>query len=134
MAEAGDIIEGIKSGIWATGGPDIELSDVIAGKKPGRQSPADITIFKSVGGAFQDVAVASWVHQQALRAARHELRSGRDPVKLCSVVVEGHTDVDESTHERARTHDNIPKSLFVRGGRFNMGLSCGPLSEWERRG
>jgi len=36
-----------------------ELGEVIAGTKPGRTSPRDITIFGSVGLAFQDL-VASW--------------------------------------------------------------------------
>jgi ornithine cyclodeaminase len=35
------------------------LGEVVAGLKPGRQSPDEITFFKSVGVAVQDVAAAS---------------------------------------------------------------------------
>jgi ornithine cyclodeaminase len=43
-----------------------ELGEVVAGLKPGRQSPDEITFFKSVGVAVQDVAAAG----RALAEAR----------------------------------------------------------------
>jgi ornithine cyclodeaminase/alanine dehydrogenase-like protein (mu-crystallin family) len=43
-----------------------EIREVIAGKKV-RQSAADITVFKSVGTAIQDVAIASLVYEKALK-------------------------------------------------------------------
>jgi ornithine cyclodeaminase len=42
-----------------------ELGEVIAGRKPGRTSPAQITIFGSVGLAFQDLAAAWLVYGKA---------------------------------------------------------------------
>ncbi len=43
-----------------------ELGEVLAGVKPGRLSPQDITVFGSVGLAFQDLAAAWQVYQRAL--------------------------------------------------------------------
>jgi ornithine cyclodeaminase len=58
LAEAGDLLvpldaHEIRSEDW------IELGEVAAGLKPGRKSPDEITFFKSVGVAVQDVAAAS---------------------------------------------------------------------------
>jgi ornithine cyclodeaminase/alanine dehydrogenase-like protein (mu-crystallin family) len=57
LAEAGDLIIPMNSGLtrvedWT------ELGEVVAALKPGRQSPEEITFFKSVGVAVQDVAAA----------------------------------------------------------------------------
>ena len=42
-----------------------ELHDVVAGKAPGRTRPDETTLYKSVGTALQDVAVAYRIYQQA---------------------------------------------------------------------
>lgn len=55
-AEAGDLVgAGTGPNDWT------ELGEVAAGLKPGRQTAAEITFFKSVGVAVQDVAAASAV-------------------------------------------------------------------------
>ena len=46
--------------IWA------ELGDVVAGLKPGRTSPNDITIFDSTGLAIQDAVTAALAYKKAL--------------------------------------------------------------------
>lgn len=51
--EAGDVI--------AAGDPVAELGEVVAGTRPGRQSPGEITLFKSVGVAVADLASAALV-------------------------------------------------------------------------
>jgi ornithine cyclodeaminase len=43
-----------------------ELGEVIAAAVPGRTSPRDVTVFGSVGLAFQDLAAAWQVYQRAL--------------------------------------------------------------------
>ena len=43
-----------------------ELSEVVAGKFPGRHSPEEITLFKSNGVALEDVATAVRVYERAL--------------------------------------------------------------------
>ncbi len=64
LAEAGDLIIPLREG--AIREEDIvEIGEVLAGKAPGRQSPDEITFFKSVGNAVQDVAVARIVLQAA---------------------------------------------------------------------
>jgi alanine dehydrogenase len=42
-----------------------ELGDVVAGKRPGRINPSEITIFDSTGTALQDVAAAAAVYEKA---------------------------------------------------------------------
>ena len=60
MREAGDVI--------AAGEPFAELGEVVAGTRPGRRADGDITLFKSVGVAVEDVAAAELVyhHSQAV--------------------------------------------------------------------
>ncbi|MEM2960136.1 MAG: ornithine cyclodeaminase family protein, partial [Candidatus Bathyarchaeia archaeon] len=46
--------------VWA------ELGEVVAGKKPGRTSSEEITVFVSTGLAIQDAVTANLVYQRAL--------------------------------------------------------------------
>ncbi len=55
--EAGDVI--------AAGEPFAELGEVVAGTRPGRQSAEEITLFKSVGVAVEDVVAADLVWRAA---------------------------------------------------------------------
>ena len=55
--ESGDVI--------AAGAVFGELGEVIAGTRPGRQSEGEITLFKSVGVAVEDVASAALVYRAA---------------------------------------------------------------------
>ncbi len=50
--ESGDII--------AAGKIFAEIGEVIAGAKPGRQSDDEITLYKSVGVAVEDIAPRNW--------------------------------------------------------------------------
>jgi alanine dehydrogenase len=45
-----------------------ELGEVVADVKPGRESPAQITLFKSLGQAVEDVVAAELVYRKALEA------------------------------------------------------------------
>jgi alanine dehydrogenase len=62
--EAGDLIAPIERGIssWAR---VRELGEVVVGKTGGRIERDDITFFKSVGLAVEDVAVGAWVYERA---------------------------------------------------------------------
>jgi thiomorpholine-carboxylate dehydrogenase len=55
--ESGDII--------AAGKDLIELGEVLAGREPGRESGEEITLYKSVGVAVEDVVAAQLVYQRA---------------------------------------------------------------------
>ncbi|HEX5261906.1 MAG TPA: hypothetical protein VFW13_00150, partial [Phenylobacterium sp.] len=46
-----------------------EIGEVFAGAKPGRTAPDEITVYKSLGHAAQDLAVTAWLHAQAQRGA-----------------------------------------------------------------
>ncbi len=43
-----------------------ELADIVVGRVPGRTDPAEVTLFKSLGVALEDVAVAHLVYRKAL--------------------------------------------------------------------
>lgn len=61
MAEAGDLIIPINQGLIGEDHLYAELGEIAAGLKPGRASEDEITLFKSVGVAVQDVAAAARV-------------------------------------------------------------------------
>jgi ornithine cyclodeaminase/alanine dehydrogenase-like protein (mu-crystallin family) len=44
----------------------LSLGDIVAGKRPGRNSNADITLFKSLGVALEDVALAARAYEKAV--------------------------------------------------------------------
>jgi len=73
LSEAGDLIIPITKGLLPESGIHGEIGQVASGELPGRQSPDEITFFKSVGLAVQDMAVAEF----ALRKAR-ETGGGQD--------------------------------------------------------
>lgn len=47
--------------------PAIGLAEVIAGRHPGRSNDREITVFKSNGLAVEDIAVAGYVYEEALK-------------------------------------------------------------------
>jgi ornithine cyclodeaminase len=59
LTEAGDIINPIRQGLIDENHIQGELGEIIAGHKKGRTSASQITVFKSVGNAIQDLAIAS---------------------------------------------------------------------------
>ncbi|HXS96601.1 MAG TPA: ornithine cyclodeaminase family protein [Candidatus Limnocylindrales bacterium] len=63
--EAGDLILAARDEGW-TGG--FQLQDVAAGRQPGRTSPAEVTLFKSIGIAAEDVAAAAYVYERAMES------------------------------------------------------------------
>jgi alanine dehydrogenase len=66
LAEAGDILIPLGEGAISRDHLRAGLGEVIAGLKPGRERDDEITLFKSVGLAIQDVAAASFVYQRAI--------------------------------------------------------------------
>ena len=65
LKEAGDLIIPIQQGLIRAEDVDTELGEIVNGIKAGRTSDSEITFFKSVGVAVQDVAVARRVLQAA---------------------------------------------------------------------
>ncbi|HEV3411245.1 MAG TPA: ornithine cyclodeaminase family protein [Puia sp.] len=67
--EAGDFLIPKVEGLITESDVKAEIGEVLTGKKPGRQNPADITLFKSLGIAAEDL-YAAWHIYQALLPAR----------------------------------------------------------------
>ncbi len=61
LDEAGDIIMPLREGLIEESHIRAEIGEVLAGLKPGRRSDAEITVFKAVGNAVEDLAVAALV-------------------------------------------------------------------------
>ncbi len=66
LQEAGDLVIPIGAGELAESVIAAELGEVIIGAAPGRTSPEEITIFKSIGVAIEDVAVAAYAYEKAI--------------------------------------------------------------------
>ena len=66
LKEAGDLQAAIRTGAITEEAIHGELGELLTGKKPGRESEREITLFKSVGMAVEDIATASFAYQQAL--------------------------------------------------------------------
>ena len=59
FAEAGDLLQAAAGSGWSMDLTRAELHELAAGLKPGRQSEREITLFKSVGTALEDLAAAT---------------------------------------------------------------------------
>jgi ornithine cyclodeaminase len=66
MAEAGDLVIPIREGAIAESHVAGELGEVFAGKVVGRGNASEITIFKSLGMAVEDVAAARLAYERAI--------------------------------------------------------------------
>jgi len=66
LVESGDVVQGIREGRFTAAHIVGELGEVLLGRITPRQSPQDITIFKSLGMAVEDVAAADLVYRRAL--------------------------------------------------------------------
>jgi len=67
LAEAGDLLIPLERGLITEDHMYAELGQIAAGRKPGRTSSDEVTLFKSVGVAVQDVAAAAAVLEAARR-------------------------------------------------------------------
>lgn len=61
MREAGDIVQPLHSGVLALERIAGDLFKLVRGECPGRSDPSEITLFKSVGTALEDLAAAQLV-------------------------------------------------------------------------
>jgi alanine dehydrogenase len=58
LQEAGDIVDPLRHGVIAETDIQGDLFDLCRGRAPGRKTAAEITLFKSVGTAIEDLAAA----------------------------------------------------------------------------
>lgn len=67
LSEAGDLLIPIRAGELTPDHVAAELGEVLLGRHPGRTRPDEITLFKSLGLAIEDVTAGAYI-QQAARA------------------------------------------------------------------
>jgi ornithine cyclodeaminase len=65
LSEAGDLAAPIAAGVISAADVKADLFDLTRGVHPGRTSETEITFFKSVGTAIEDLAAAMLVHARA---------------------------------------------------------------------
>jgi len=67
LAEAGDLLQAVAAGKFRAEDIHAELGEIVSGRRPGRRSDAEITLFKSVGNAAQDLVTAGRALENARR-------------------------------------------------------------------
>lgn len=70
LKEPGDILIPIEEGEITPDHIAAELGEVVNGSRQGRQSRDEVTFFKSLGLAVEDLAAAQHVHAQAVRESK----------------------------------------------------------------
>jgi alanine dehydrogenase len=69
-AEIGELHHVLAAGLMTREQVHAELADVVSGRRPGRTSRDEITVFDSSGTALQDVAAAIAVYEKARATGR----------------------------------------------------------------
>ncbi|MBZ9602520.1 ornithine cyclodeaminase family protein [Phyllobacterium chamaecytisi] len=69
LKEGGDIVQPIKAGVVNESHVIGDLFDLTRGTIKGRQSPNEITLFKSVGAALEDLAAGILIYERAISAS-----------------------------------------------------------------
>jgi len=70
LVESGDIVQSIREGRFGPEHIAGELGEVVAGLKPGRTSEDQVTLFKSLGLAVEDVTAAGLAYRRAIESGR----------------------------------------------------------------
>lgn len=65
LNEAGDYLRAVQEGVVGPEHIRAELGEVLKGTKPGRTSADEITLFKSLGLAVEDLAAARYIYDKA---------------------------------------------------------------------
>src|SRR5579864_3027564 len=77
--ESGDFLFPLREGLIAEDHIQGEIGELLLGRLPGRRSAAEITLFKSLGLAVEDLAAAHHVYLQALAQGRGLRLDGHYP-------------------------------------------------------
>lgn len=70
LHESGDFLMALREGAIGDDAIRAEIGEILIGQARGRRSPDDITIFKSLGLAIEDLAAASFLYEKAQTAGR----------------------------------------------------------------
>ncbi|MES3027268.1 MAG: ornithine cyclodeaminase family protein [Pseudomonadota bacterium] len=65
LAHGGEFLRAKAAGLVGDDHIAAELGEVLSGARLGRTGPDDITLYKSLGHAAQDLAATAWLHQYA---------------------------------------------------------------------
>jgi ornithine cyclodeaminase len=69
LKEGGDIVQPIKAGVISESHVIGDLFGLTRGTVEGRRSPSEITLFKSVGAALEDLAAGVLIYEKAVSAS-----------------------------------------------------------------
>jgi len=69
-AHVGELHHALQRGLLTRGDVHAELGELVAGRKPGRTAPEEITIFDATGTALQDAAAAVVTYRKAVESGR----------------------------------------------------------------
>jgi len=70
LQESGDIAIPIRQGVFTADHVRAELGEIVTGRKPGRSGPDQVTLFKSLGQAIEDLVAADLAWRRARQAGR----------------------------------------------------------------
>jgi len=70
LAESGDIVQPIREGRFTVDHVCAELGEVVSGHQPGRRNQSEITLFKSLGQAIEDLVAADLAYRRARQSGR----------------------------------------------------------------
>ena len=65
LAHGGEFLRAKAAGLVGDDHIAAEIGEVLAGARPGRTAAGEITLYKSLGHAAQDLAAAAWLYQDA---------------------------------------------------------------------
>ncbi|HEV2567927.1 ornithine cyclodeaminase family protein [Sphingomonas sp.] len=75
MDQAGELLAAFRTGLVTPSHVQAEIGEVLLGRHPGRSGSGEITVFKSVGIASQDIVMAAYVAEQAIACGRARFAS-----------------------------------------------------------
>ncbi|MCU5746667.1 ornithine cyclodeaminase family protein [Staphylococcus sp. SQ8-PEA] len=70
LEETGDFFKPIEEGKWSAKDLHGELGRIVSGELAGRESPEEVTLFKSVGLAIVDIVVANYFYNKVVEQDR----------------------------------------------------------------
>jgi ornithine cyclodeaminase len=75
LAEAGDLVQPMQAGLITRASVLAELADLVSGRHAGRSNAQEITLFKSVGTAIEDLCAANLVWEYFKAEPSHSAKN-----------------------------------------------------------
>jgi len=69
-AHVGELHHAIRAGLLTEAGVHAEIGEIIAGKKPGRRTADEVSVYDATGTALQDTACAAAIYVKAMAEGR----------------------------------------------------------------